>query len=586
MSESDPASGPRLRYQADETPPAGLVAGLGAQLALVTVTVPILIPTAIMRVGGASESYLAWAVFAAVAISGITTALQGIRYGRIGGGYILVMGSSGAFIGISITAVSEAGPAMLATLVVVSALFQVLLSARLAAFRRMLTPMVAGTVIMLVPVTVMPLAFDMLKDVPEGTPVHAAPVIALATLLVVLGISLKGKAGLRLWALVAGVVAGTAVAAFYDLYDAPRVAEAAWIGLPSFEVPGFDLGFGPTFWALLPAFLLTAFVCSLRAVSSCVVMQRVSWRRANVVDYRAAQGTATVDGLGNLLCGLAGTAPSTTYSLAAPLVEITGVGARVVAVATGAIFFIVAFLPKALAVVLAIPGPVVGAYLIVLIAMLFIVGIGLVMQGGMDYRKGTVIGISFWLGLGFESGAIFPELIADFAGGIFSNGVTAGGVMAILMTALVNFTRTRPSRMEAEFSPAALPRVREFLAAFASRSGWDGAAADRLDAVGEEALLSLLGADENAEAAGRPRRLRLAASRGGDGATLEFVVAPREDNVEERLALLGDQAEAAPLEQEISLRLLRHLASSVTHQQYHDLDIVTVQVKRSARRGR
>ena len=34
------------------------------------------------------------------------------------------------------------------------------------------------------------------------------------------------------------------------------------------------------------------------------------------------------------------------------------------------------------------------------------------------------------------------------------------------------------------------------------------------------------------------------------------------------------------IEREVSLRLLRHLASSVHHQQYHDTDIVTVRVKR------
>ena len=280
-----------------------------------------------MRIAGAAESHLSWAVFAAVAISGLTTALQAIRFGRIGGGHMLVMGSSSAFVGISVTAVAEGGPAMLATLVVISALLQLLVSARLPLFRRLLTPAVSGTVIMLLPVTVMPIAFDMLDDVPEGTPVQAAPVIALVTILTVLGISLKGAAGLRLWAPVAGVVVGTAVAALFGLYDGERVAAAAWIGIPSIEAPGFDLAFGPAFWTLLPAFLLTALICSIRAISSCVALQRVSWRNPDVVDFRAVQGTVTVDGIGNLLCGLAGTMPNTTYSLAAPLVEITGVGA-------------------------------------------------------------------------------------------------------------------------------------------------------------------------------------------------------------------------------------------------------------------
>ena len=50
-----------------------------------------------------------------------------------------------------------------------------------------------------------------------------------------------------------------------------------------------------------------------------------------------------------------------------------------------------------------------------------------------------------------------------------------------------------------------------------------------------------------------------------------------EANLEDHIALLGDQVET-PNERELSLRLLRHFASSVRHQQYHNIDIVTVRV--------
>ena len=42
------------------------------------------------------------------------------------------------------------------------------------------------------------------------------------------------------------------------------------------------------------------------------------------------------------------------------------------------------------------------------------------------------------------------------------------------------------------------------------------------------------------------------------------------------------------MEREVSLRLLRHIASSVRHQQFHDTDIVTIRVKppEQARGGR
>lgn len=578
MSGGTTADGAGLRYQADERPPVPLVLGLGLQLALVTVAIPIVIPTAVMRAGGAGDSYLTWAVFAAVAIGGGATALQAFRFGRIGGGHMLVMGSSVAFVGVSIAAVAKGGPALLATLVVAAALFQILLSTRLALFRQILTPAVSGTVIMLVPVTAMPIVFRMLDDVPEGSPDHAAPAIALVTILAILGISLKGKATLRLWAPVIGVVLGTALAAVFGLYDVDRIAAASWIGLPEVAIPGLDLEFGPAFWALLPAFLLTAVIGSIRAISSSAALQRVSWRGGRPVDFRAVQGTVAADGASNLLCGLAGTVPNSTYSHAAPIIEITGVAARTVAIATGGVFLALAFLPKALAVVLAIPGPVVAAYLFVLVALLFMVGIGMTMQDGMDTRKGVIVGVSFWLGVGFNEGAIFPEFASTFAGGIFANGITSGGLAAILMTCIVTLSGPRPTRMETVLAVSALPEIREFLAGFAARNGCDEMMADRLDAVGEETLLSLLQQEDEDGAPVSPRRLRLSASRGQGGAVLEFAAAPRGENIQERIALLGDAGDETRFEQEVSLRLLRHLAASVRHQQYHDLEIVTVQV--------
>ena len=64
------------------------------------------------------------------------------------------------------------------------------------------------------------------------------------------------------------------------------------------------------------------------------------------------------------------------------------------------------------------------------------------------------------------------------------------------------------------------------------------------------------------------------------GAVLEFVASTGdEENLQDRIALLGEQAAGATVEREVSLRLLRHFASSVRHQRYHDTDIVTARVK-------
>ena len=573
MNTGESGSRSGIRYQPDERPPAALALGLGFQIVALTLAAIILVPTIVMRAAGASEGYLSWAVFASVAICGVTTILQSVRAGRIGTGHLVVVAASAAFISVCISAVSAGGPALLASLVLVSSVVPLVMSARLSLFQRVLTPTVSGTVIMLIPATVMPAVFDLLADVPEGSPALAAPLSAGLVVALMAGIALKATGALRLWAPVIGVLVGSGIAAFFGLYDVDRVAEAPWVGVPAGEWPGFDLDFGPSFWALLPSFLLVAVISTIRTISGAVAIQRVSWRRPRAVDFRAVQGAIMVDGLGKLLSGFAATTPNTATTVGASVTELTGVGARSVGVTAGAIFVAVAFLPKVLAVVLAIPGPVFAAYLGVLLATLFAIGLKMAVQEGLDYRKGLIVGVAFWVGVGFQNDLVFPEQVAEFAGGLLRNGVTAGGLAVILMTLFVEMTKPRRSRIEAAFDLSVLPKIREFLGAFASRNGWDAAMAERLDAACEETLLTLIRQENEEE-----RRLRLVAYREGSGAVLEFVVTSRDENVQDRLALLGDEPGEAPAEEEVSLRLLRRLASSVRHRQYRGMDVVTVRV--------
>ena len=573
-NDSDCRTG--VRYQPDETPPMALAVGLGLQLAVLSVAATVLVPAIIIRAGGGSESYLSWAVFAAVAVCGATTVLQAVRFGQIGSGYVLLMSISGASIAISITALAKGGPALLATLVVVSSLVPLALSTRLWFLRRILTPTVTGTVIMLIPVTVMSHVFEMLKDVPDEVPAMAAPLSALATLLVIAGCVLKGTGAWRLWAPVIGVVAGSAVAGVFGFYDVHRVAEASWIGLPQGTWPGFDLEFSTVFWTLLPAFVLVALIDTMQTISASIAIQHVSWRRPRAVDFRAVQGAVAAAGVAKLFSGLSGTVPNTTYSTTVSMTELTGVSARSVGIALGTALILLAFLPKALAVILAIPGPVVAAYLAVFLAMLFVIGMNLIVRDGIDYRKGLICGVGFWVGVGFQNGVIFPELVSEFAGGLLQNGMTAGGFVAILMTLFMDLTKSR-HRLESEFNVSALPKIREFILGFASQSGWDAEMANRLDAASEETLLTLIQRQE-AGGAVEQRRLLLVACKEDGGAVLEFVASTGEENLQDRIALLGTRTNADLIEQEVSLRLLRHLASSVRHQQYHGTDIVTIRV--------
>ena len=596
MTTEDTPSHRAVRYEPDERPPQTLSFGLGFQHAALCIAGVVLTPVIVTRAAGEGEPYLSWAVFAALAVSGLTTVLQAVRVGRVGAGYILLMGTSGAFIAVCVTALAEGGPALLATLIVVSSLFQFLLSARLSWLRRVFTPTVAGTVIMLIPVTVMPIIFGMLTDAPEGASPAAAPASAAATLLVIVGLALRAPGIWRLWVPILGIAAGCAVASFFGLYDAGRVLEAPWIGAPSEGWPGFDLDFTPAFWALLPAFVFVTHIGAIETIGDSIAIQRVSWRRPRAVDFRVVQGAVAADGTGNLLSGLAGTVPNTTYSTSIAITELTGVAARSVGVWIGVVFLAAAFLPKVSALLLAIPSPVAAAYVTVLLALLFVLGMRIVVQGGVDYRKATIAGVAFWIGVGFQNQVIFAEHFGEWWGALLGNGMTAGGLTAILLTVFMELTGPRRRRMEAALGVEALPEVEAFLRGFAARRRWGAEAVQRLCSAGEETLLSLVrpeGADDGnggaggkdgsegedgASKAGNGRRLLLIARGSRAAAELEFIAAPGGENLEDRMVLLAERS-GAPAEHEVSLRLLRHYASSVRHQQYHDTDVVTVRVE-------
>ena len=564
-----------IRFEPDERPPHMLSAGLGLQATIILIA-PIVVAVAIiMRSANQPDSYLAWAVFTAVVISGAITILQAARLGRFGSGHILFMGTSPTFLVVCILAMEAGGPAMMATLIVASSVFYFLLAAQLSMLRRVITPLVSGVVIMLLAAMVVPIVFGMLSDVPEATPDVAAPLTAIVTLGAVAPLALRAPKAVQLWAPLIGVVVGCVASSFFGLYDYQSVLDAAWVGLPAMEWPGLDLGLGAEFWALLLTFALISLVSALETVGDGVAVQQVSRRQPRTTDFRVIQGALNADGLGNALSGLAGTVPNTTYSSSIPLISLTGVAARRVGVYAGAFLIATAFFPKIPALLLAIPAPVVAAYVTIFIALVFVEGLRTVVRDGLDQQKTLIVGMAFWIGLGFEYKFIFPELLSGPLGTILSNGMVVGGIVAIVLVQFVGLTSRRRSRIRLELSQSALPQIDEFLRSFASRADWNETSTDRLRSAGEETLASLMqGEEESLEG----RRLVVGARLVEGVAELEFSAVSGEENIEDRLAYLDEEPEIED-EREISFRLLRYYASSVRHQKYHNVDIITVQVE-------
>ena len=385
----------------------------------------------------------------------------------------------------------------------------------------------------------------------------------------------------RLWSPIIGIAVGCAVSIPFGLYEFQQVLDAPWIGVPLSSWPGFDVTPGIEFWALLPAFIVVTLVGAIETIGDGVAIQRVSRRNPRATDFRVVQGALNADGVGNLLSGLLATVPNTTYSSSISLAEVTGIAARRVGVVIGVIFVVLAFFPKVAALLIAIPAPVAAAYITVLVVLLFVQGMRIVIQDGMDHRNAVVVGLSFWVGAGFQSGWIFPELLGEgFLGVLLSNGMTAGAIVAIIVMVFIELTRPRRSRLQVALESGALPKIEQFLLGFASTSGWNDTSAERLTSAGEETLAILLQESGGAEAIDAARRLTINARMEGGSAELEFMTSLEGENLEDRLAYLNELP-PVPDEREVSFRLLWHYASAVHHQKYHGLDIITVHVEGS-----
>ena len=564
-------SSSRLRYAVDETPSEGLTLGLSLQVATVILTGIILIPIIVLNAAGYPEG-LEWAVFAALVVSGLATILQARPAGPFGAGYALYMGTSGAFIGVSAAAVAAGGLSLLATLVAASSLVQFFFSARLSLFRRLITPTVGGTVIMLIAVNLFPITTNMLAEVPPGfDPASPSrPLVALTAFATIVLVSLYAPGAARLWAPLFGIVAGTAVAAPTGMLTWTPVLDAAWFGLPQSGWPGLDLSFDARFLGLLVPFVIVTVIGAIETYGHAIAIQRVSHRTAAPVDFKVVQRALNADGVGNLLSGLAATVPNSTYSASISIADLTGVAARRVALWGGVIIVLTAFMPKLPALLQVVPGPVAGAYVFVFMVLLFRQGVRLVTAGGFGYERGLVVCISFWVGLGFQFGAIFPDHLPEWSRGTLDNGMAAGGIVAMLLTLLVSL-KQRARHDVLEPSVRSLPTLRAALDRAAERAGWDEAAVNRLQLAGEEAFLYLLERQEES----KPQPVRVAVRPVDDLLQIELVSGPDDINLEDRLGKLDADHEIV---RDMGPRILRHVAKEVKHEQFYDLDVLTVTV--------
>ena len=566
-----------IQCEPDEKCPPLLAISSALQIFVPNTISLVMLAALVVRASGESDAYLSWVTFTVLAVTGASMVLQTLRLRHIGSGRLIVANFNVPFLAVSALALHVGGPGLLASLIVFSTLVQSVLTLRLASLRRIFTQTVSGVVVMLVAVSALPFIISRAVVPPEGESMALFLAPGMAALAAGVLISLQDAPLWRIWILPVTVAVGLIVAVPLGLYDAGIIVDAPWLYFPNSGWPGLDLSFGADFWALLPVFVFVNLTAFMKAVGDLSVIYRASYRNQSAIDFRTVQGGLNVYGVGTLLSGLLGTLPvAAPWATTVVYIGFTGVAARSAGICLGLLTVLVASFSKLLAILVAIPTPVVSAVYVIIFGMLFVEGAKTVFAGQVDQKKATITGVSMVLGL---CAATLSGLFEGVAIHLVGNTIVIGGMAAIAMTVFTELSGFRARKLRVDLTRSSLPAVDDFLRQFADEHSWAEEGKNRLCLVGEEVMLSLFN-EENDGSVEQKRGLVATIRSDGGSAELEIVVAPEDaiqGNIENRMAYLG-QDRALEDEQQLSVRILRHYASSVHHRKYYGVDIISCRV--------
>jgi xanthine permease XanP len=263
------------------------------------------------------------------------------------------------------------------------------------------------------------------------------------------------------------------------------------------------------------------------------------------------------------------------------VMELTGVAARRIGWWGGLFFILLAFSPKICAIVSSMPSPVAGAYILMILVLLFGHGLRMVNEEVMTFEVGIAVCLGFWVGVGFQGEFLYNEMMPEWAKLFLSNGTTSGGLTAIVVMLLLSFRKRSRDRASVPLEVSSLLELRPLVQTFCKRLAWDQKAENRLMLIAEEALLFLLENKEKSKNGEKPAQLHVKLSQIGNEAEIEYVSTPSNTNAESALMALSDVGEANA-ESEFSLRLLRGMAKEVKHLQYHGTDYLLLRVDSSS----
>ncbi|RJX71603.1 uracil-xanthine permease [Vibrio sinensis] len=288
---------------------------------------------------------------------------------------------------------------------------------------RILPPVVVGPVIMVIGLGLAETAVHMAQGKTGDGAVQLidagiAMWIAAISLTTTVVISIFAKGFLKLVPIFGGIVAGYVASFFFGVLDFTPIQQAAWLALPNFTYPEFNIN---AILFMIPVAIAPA----VEHVGDMLAISNVTGK--NYLKKPGLHRTIAGDGFATIAASMFGAPPNTTYSEVTGAVMLTKAFNPVIMTWAAITGIVLALVGKLGAILQTIPVPVMGGIMILLFGTIAAVGLNTLIHNKVDLHKSrnlVIVAITLVFGIGGMS----------FGIGEFSlQGISLCGIVAIFL---------------------------------------------------------------------------------------------------------------------------------------------------------
>lgn len=422
-------------HPVDEILPLNQLFLYGLQHVLAMYAGAVAVPLILANALGLPKEQLIYLINADLFTCGIATLIQTLGFWKMGIKIPVIQGVTFAAVTPMILIGKAHGLTGIYGSVIIAGLITFLISSYFSRLIRFFPPVVTGSIITIIGVSLLPVAVRW-----AGGGIPAAPnfgdmkFLGLAFLVLILVVFFYRyfKGFLSNIAVLLGLFAGLLVAIPMGLVNFSAVATAPFLGITTpffFGMPTFDL-------ASVVSMTLVMLVVMTETTGDFIAI-------GEIIDKPITQEDLTkglrADGFSTFLGGILNAFPYTAYAQNVGLVGLTRVKSRFVVAAAGAILVVLGLFPQIAAVVASIPTPVLGGAGIAMFGMVIASGIKTLSKIKFDNNHNLmVVAISVAVGLiPLAVPSIYQKFPLELQV-IMNSGITAGSIVAVVLNAALN----------------------------------------------------------------------------------------------------------------------------------------------------